>query len=575
METSEYRQRFDEELRRIARDSFRLITGAAIVIFILLIPVNLHLAIAPWRIPAVAITATLVLIFLATLLLDLWRPLQPAVTVHLLAGFACLLAVSNMVALLAWQRPEASGFELLLLLALAYFMLPTIWFTGIVALVFATFELAVWLIGGGSGWMLSRMLLIIAVFVSYVIRIGRFQNISKLLDAQLALGERTRQLQRLLRQERRDRTRSGNVQDHGDAPVIDQDAIDELETEVRLREELLSRLNRDTATPLTAILGFSDLLLHRTTQPDVRQFATWIRRAAHRLQSGVTNALDLTRLEAGELEATLAVCELKPLLSNIAARWGIVAEDRGIELRTFLEPCSVTTDQDRLERILDQLVEDAIRATGDGWVALSAARTDDTHAVIEIRDTGNRSAMSPAFRKESDMTLQIAQRVARQIAGDVDIAEDASGRIVRITLPLTATTATTTQARFPQDDELRVLIVDDDPQCLRLVSEVLGEIASIHTATTPDEAVDLVTQHRFDLALLDINLKHPSIDGTELLQRLRRLPGWQDVPVLALTAYALKQDRENFLDMGFDGYVAKPFSPQTLADQVARFLPRS
>ena len=117
-----------------------------------------------------------------------------------------------------------------------------------------------------------------------------------------------------------------------------------------------------------------------------------------------------------------------------------------------------------------------------------------------------------------------------------------------------------------------ILVVEDNERNLKLLRDVLGYAGyDVRVARTAEDGLTLAAKEPPDLVLMDLQL--PGIDGMEALRRLRQNPRTADIPVVAVTAQAMKQDRERILDAGFNGYVEKPISVRTFPDQVRSFLP--
>jgi len=117
----------------------------------------------------------------------------------------------------------------------------------------------------------------------------------------------------------------------------------------------------------------------------------------------------------------------------------------------------------------------------------------------------------------------------------------------------------------------RILAVEDNKETQLLLKHLLTDAYDLMTVASVDDALDVVDDHAFDLLLLDINLSRKH-SGTDLLHHLRTEKGLSDVPAIALTAYAMPGDREDFLSSGFDGYVSKPFTQDDLMGTLDRVL---
>ena len=118
-----------------------------------------------------------------------------------------------------------------------------------------------------------------------------------------------------------------------------------------------------------------------------------------------------------------------------------------------------------------------------------------------------------------------------------------------------------------------VLIVEDEHINAFIIQKFVGEHYAVQLAQNGNEALDLIDTNSFDIILMDINLGDEELDGIEVMKRLRKIPSKADTPVIAVTAYAMPEDRQRFLNEGFDGYVPKPIIKAEILQQMATLLP--
>lgn len=120
-----------------------------------------------------------------------------------------------------------------------------------------------------------------------------------------------------------------------------------------------------------------------------------------------------------------------------------------------------------------------------------------------------------------------------------------------------------------------ILILEDEPATCQLFEVFFKGVCEVDVAAEPEEALEQAGREQYDLAILDVHLKHEDLDGPTVLKRLRAMDGYDDVPAVAATAHAMPGDEERFLADGFDGYISKPFTRDSLLTPVVRLLDES
>ena len=377
-------------------------------------------------------------------------------------------------------------------------------------------------------------------------------------------------------------------------------ARDEAEEMNRLKDAFLANMSHDIRTPLSAIIGFADLIAMEVPESH-RRHIHQIKTSGKRLLNTLNSVLDLSMLEAGTLELHLEVLDVVAEVQQIVQLLPPVARGKGLDLQMQFPASKVEAMLDRacLDRILTNLIGNAINFTERGEVTL-VVRARAEQVEIEVSDTGIgiSEAFMPylfeAFKQESTgltrshegtgLGLTITKQLIALMEGEITV-ESRKGEGSRFTVtfprlatqpeaatkaPEAATKAPEAAPRHPAGKHslwpARVLAVDDNPAMLYLLERFLEEMpeaSEVDTAEDEESALALARRQRYDVVLLDINLGVIRT-GVDVLQALRQLPEYAMVPAVAVTAYALPGDRERFLEAGFDAYLSKPFTEEQL-----------
>lgn len=383
----------------------------------------------------------------------------------------------------------------------------------------------------------------------------------------------------------------------------------------RAKSEFLANMSHEIRTPLTAILGFAEILREEgvlDVPPDQRlQTIDTITNAGQHLLTIINDVLDLSKIEAGKASAELietplieVICEVERLLRPKTAGKGVML----IAKLSTPAPDRILSDPTRLRQILMNLVGNAVKFTERGTIVINAsvkASAANTSLVIDIEDTGpgitaEQSQMLFDAFSQADNTvrrrhggtglgLTISRRLANLMGGDVTLERTEMGRgsCFRLELPLIPATNSNivdrleTQAVSPVGPRTaklqvlgRILLVEDGQDNQRLISFLLKKAgATIDIADNGQVALELLDKANesnitYDLLLTDIQM--PVMDGYRLASTLRSRG--ITMPIIALTAHALSEDRQKCLDAGCDDYLSKPIDKNSLLAVCAKWI---
>ncbi|HCU69574.1 MAG TPA: histidine kinase [Desulfomicrobium sp.] len=355
------------------------------------------------------------------------------------------------------------------------------------------------------------------------------------------------------------------------------------------KSEFLANMSHEIRTPINGLMGMLQLM--ETTPLDAEQ-ASYIHmatEAGNRLTRLLSDILDLSRVEAGKMEIRKAPFRVQDVIDSVSGLFAVTARKKGVALECTLAPGMpevLVGDEMRVRQVLFNLVGNAIKFTERGRVALNvatlSARADDACGVhFCVTDTGIgiaedrlRDIFEPFRQVENSFTrnyqgaglgLSIVQRLVELMGGTITIeSAPGKGTSVHVTLPFAihgdASSDAAETSRPGRGDSLRVLLVEDDASN-RLTTRKLLE-KSGHTVLPAEngrQAFELLAANDIDCVLMDIQMPVMNgIEATRLIRESAVLGPKKDVPIVALTAYAMDGDREKFLAAGMDGYAAKP-----------------
>jgi signal transduction histidine kinase/CheY-like chemotaxis protein len=368
----------------------------------------------------------------------------------------------------------------------------------------------------------------------------------------------------------------------------------------------LANMSHEIRTPMNAILGFSELLQNDLRAPKHRQYLQSIRASAGSLLLLINDILDMSKIEAGVMELCPEPTDLREICDFLHTLFSEPAARKALKLECHVAenfPHAVLIDRIRLRQILVNLVGNAIKFTDKGVIEVRVtwekqATSSQVTLIIEVLDTGvgipkdklemifNPFVQAGAHREKekqgTGLGLSIVKRLTEIMGGTVTVAsvmEQGSAFHLRfpdvpISTRLAASekSASTGEANF---DELRaatLLVVDDNKTNCQLIAGMFaGSHHHLIFGSSGEEAVAKSRELKPDILLLDVRM--PGMGGHEALTEIRKIPGLEFMPVIAITASNLLSE-ENLSKERFSGFVRKPFSKSELFDELADFLPR-
>ena len=384
----------------------------------------------------------------------------------------------------------------------------------------------------------------------------------------------------------------------------------ELDATARLAEkasqaksEFMAVMSHEIRTPLNGVVGVADLLADEPLPGRSRELLSSLNDSVLSLQAVIDDVIDYTRYESGGLELDAHPFELRPFIDQLARSYRLEAERRGIafEVRVAPEaPPALEGDTARLRQILMNLLNNAFKFTAEGAISLRVEQTTEGGVRFLVRDTGcgipeeSREALFKPFSQVdssisrryggSGLGLAICARLVASMGGRIDMESHAGlGSLFWFEVPLAEVAPELAQRHpgptseglsLPDLVPRRILVVEDQATNRDLARAMLERLGQrVKVAENGQEALERLTSEPFDLVLMDMQM--PVLDGLATTRRWREreAPSGRRLPIVAMTANVMPEDRARCLAAGMDDVLGKPFTRQDLYRLLQGSLP--
>ncbi|BCS54476.1 ATP-binding protein [Geobacter sp. SVR] len=382
-------------------------------------------------------------------------------------------------------------------------------------------------------------------------------------------------------------------------------AKDAAEAGSRAKSEFLANMSHEIRTPMNAIRGMAQLLEYTELSSIQKEYLNAILVSSDSLLSLINGILDFSKIEAGRLELEQSVFSLRRSIGDLVQAQMPLLYTKGLTIRTDIPddiPDGLMGDQLRLKQIMLNLLGNAIKFTSSGGIVLSIAMQERAGDAVVLRfsvsDTGVgikpevREKIFDPFTQADDSTsrnfggtglgLSICAKLVKLMGGSIEVESgEGIGSTFHVAIPFIAGPGRG-EHRQPCGGEraptfecrpLHILLAEDNALNRLFLSRFLEKFGhTLESVQNGTEVVEKWEQNSYSLILMDIQM--PGMDGmdaTRLIREREKQKGGH-TPIIALTAHALREDRQNFLDQGFDGYVSKPIEIGVMMEEVKRCL---
>jgi PAS domain S-box-containing protein len=376
----------------------------------------------------------------------------------------------------------------------------------------------------------------------------------------------------------------------------------------RLKSILLANMSHELRTPMNGIMGFAQLLENEISEPAPKNMLKNILASGKRLMTTLNTILDLTELEANKFCIIIENVNIYNEVSRILEQYEAAVLAKGLAL---INECPkdfcIDADKGILHKILVNMIDNAVKFTNKGEIKVTATNSLKNGegrkmiSEISVADTGigidekNLKLIFQEFRQASEgynrsfegsgLGLTLARKMALLLNGDITVtSEIGKGSVFSLKLPSTCNEAIKTKSERISIEENNgrtksrniksvpaVLLVEDNEINTEVVRLYLNDNYNIECVSDGKSAIKIASEKQFNLILMDINLG-PGITGIEATREIRKLPNYANTPIVALTGYAMRKDKERFLSEGLTHYLAKPFEQKDIVGLLANIF---
>ncbi len=372
----------------------------------------------------------------------------------------------------------------------------------------------------------------------------------------------------------------------------------------RSKSLFLANMSHEIRTPMNAILGYTTLLSKVIVDSKQTEYLQIIQASGKNLLSLINDILDLSKIEAGKMKIEYRPIAPDNIFNEIKSIFKLKAQEKGIQFSTEVDPeipKALLIDETRLRQVLFNIVGNAVKFTDRGFVKLSVNKeyTDlqrsQMNLIFRVEDTGigipdeEQEEIFKAFQQQKSqgnkfggtgLGLTITKSLVEMMNGKISVTSIVGkGSIFTIKLnEVSVSSMHKIEVRKNINHEsafhfipAKVLVVEDNLFNQQLVLALLQERnLNTQTASNGKEALELLDSYKPDLILMD--MKMPILDGYETTKIIKKDKRWNKIPIIALTAEVMKDDKERIQSIGCDGFLAKPINEDELVIELCRFL---
>lgn len=397
---------------------------------------------------------------------------------------------------------------------------------------------------------------------------------------------------------RRDAEREAAITELADAKEELKRLLGEACEANRIKDQFMAIVSHELRSPLTSILGWAKILRSKKLpEAQLAQGLETIERNAKLQNTLIEDILDISRIIQNRLNIQRRPIKIVPLITTVIEDVKPAAQAKSISIESSINPmvANVMADPERLLQIIRNLLNNAIKFTEQGGKVFIQLEQIDSSIYITVKDTGVgigadflphvfepfRQADTSVARahKGLGLGLAIVSRLVEMHKGKVSVASEGIGKGATFTIELPVYIGQVASGQVVQTAEIEelpslqgmhILVVDDDKDTRELIAHIVeGCSAKVTTTSSASEALQILSNSKPDILLSDIGM--PEEDGYSLISKIRTLPGEvQQIPAIALTAFARVEDKKAAIAAGFQQHLVKPVNPLELVSTVLK-----
>lgn len=371
----------------------------------------------------------------------------------------------------------------------------------------------------------------------------------------------------------------------------------------RMKTAILANMSHEFRTPMSAILGFSDILKEELANTEHLSMISDIHSSAKRLLNTLNSILELSHLESTEFKPNKSLINIPIVVSTLSDSFFKLAgtKNLGYNLDIKNNNCFCLLDEELFKQIVTNVFDNALKYTNKGGIVIkinTVTKNGEEWCVISVSDTGigiskqDQKFIFNEFRQVSEgisrtyegsgLGLTLSKKMVDLMEGIIEVESELGyGSTFNIYFKLVNKNISdnskelnklSAETVFGSDEKKpHVLLVEDNKTNKVLIKRFLLNSFNVDEVSSGLAALDIIQKVKYDIILMDINLGL-GMNGIETAAAMRKINGFKDIPIIAVTGYALSGDKEMILENGLNGYVSKPFTRETLISTLTNAL---
>lgn len=381
----------------------------------------------------------------------------------------------------------------------------------------------------------------------------------------------------------------------------------EAERVSKLKSSFLANMSHELRTPMNGILGFSNFITKLDDIEDIKEIGALINVSASRLMETLNLILDISTIESGVAKIILEEMDLIEFITDNIQLFKVNADSKNITITfdKYFDQLIINSNRQAIQSIISNLINNAIKFTTIGGISIDLEIIIEEYkagntvkwAIIKVSDTGigieqeHLEIIFDEFKQVSEginrsfegtgLGLSLTKKYIELLGGSIGVVSKINeGTTFTVKIPINQTEWVQPKVieiiekvenivEFKQNKH--ILVIEDDYPSLRLIELLLKGKCVVDSSSKPMDAIEKAKAKNYDLIITDINLGR-GLNGLYVTRELRKLPQYKDTAIVAMTAYAMKGDKEEFLEAGCTDYISKPIDQNLLVSMVQDYL---
>ncbi len=380
----------------------------------------------------------------------------------------------------------------------------------------------------------------------------------------------------------------------------------------RLKSKFLANMSHELRTPLNSVLGFCQIIKRfDMSKNEIFEYLELINNSAAHLLMLINDLLDISMIESGKSKVERRMFPIRKLLDEINLYFAAQVEKKDISINIILDDKverNIFSDYTKIKQILINLVGNSIKFTEKGYITIDVRnevgkeRQEKKYLRFRVSDTGIGIPQSKldiifeaftqvdgSFSRKyggSGLGLAISKSLVKLLGGNISVESNlGKGTTFTFTVDITPEKEKIVEkkketkkidshvvsAKEEKKSDKKIVLVEDNKNTISLVKYIVDQMSvRLFVSTSGEEGIDQIKRENPDLVLMDIQL--PGMSGLECVKRIREIDGFEKLPVIALTAFAMKGDKERFIKAGCTDYISKPIMIDAFIDKIEKYI---